>query len=379
MKTEDSVVYKLGTVISKNIAAFDLDSTLIVPGATAGRKKAAAADSSWKWWNDAVPKKLKELIKTHTIVVFSNQSGLSGKKAAEQRKTLERKIAEIEKALGFDDETIFFYFASGHDRYRKPSTSMWELFLRQADLGAPGVPVYGIHAFYVGDAAGRPGDHAASDVFFAHNCGIEFYTPEAYFLGDKKSKPGKTIYDTDPKLFTDLIVPPTKYKKEMAKLVTLIEKPTAIFMCGPPASGKTSVAKAIVDATGATWINQDTLKTKAKMFTAIRIATTAGESIIIDKTFGDVKSRAEYLEKIPDSYKKIVVVMHIKREQAEHLNWIRTGLYHVGLVPDIVYATFYKYWVEPETSEGFDMVADWSAAVPSDSDIAEFIDGRYVS
>lgn len=370
MKQEGSVIYKLGKVVSTKVAAFDLDSTLIIPGATAGRKKAAAADASWKWWNDAVPKKLAELAKTHTIVVFSNQSGLSGKKADEQRETLEKKIAEIEKALGIS--TIFFYFASGHDYCRKPAIGMWQMFLNQAGLAPPG-------AFYVGDAAGRPGDHSASDAFFAHNCGIEFYTPEAYFLDDKTSKPGKTIYDTSPKLFTDLIVSPTKYKKEVGKLAALVGKKTAVFMCGPPASGKTSLAKALAEITGATWINQDTLKTKAKMFATIKAATTADKSIIIDKTFGDIESRAEYLEKIPDGYKKVVVVVHIKREQAEHLNWTRAELAHSGVVPDIVYATFYKYWNEPETSEGFDFVADWPAAIPSDSMVAEWFGSRYVS
>lgn len=37
------------------------------------------------------------------------------------------------------------------------------------------------NSFYVGDAAGRAGDHNDTDRKFAVNAGLTFYTPEQYF------------------------------------------------------------------------------------------------------------------------------------------------------------------------------------------------------
>ena len=37
--------------------------------------------------------------------------------------------------------------------------------------------------FFVGDSAGRPGDHSAADLKFALNVGMRFFTPEEFFAG----------------------------------------------------------------------------------------------------------------------------------------------------------------------------------------------------
>ena len=375
METHETVLHKTGTKQTPQIAAFDLDGTLITLGATAGRKKAAAADASWEWWNPCVLDKLVSLNTAgYTVVIFSNQSGLSGKKATEQLKTLNLKIEHLMDVLGFKP---FFYFASAHDKYRKPGIGMWELFLAQTGL-KPNMK----KSFYVGDAAGRPGDHAASDAHFAYNCGLQHYTPEAYFLDDKTSIAAKTVYDTHPEYFSTLVVAPGTYKKSIDGIVEQIEafgdEPFAVFMCGPPASGKTSLAREIEKRTKSIWINQDTLKTKAKMFAAIKVATTEGKSVIIDKTFGDIESRKEYLEKIPGTYVRLCVMMNVKREQAEHLNWVRTESCSVDAISDIVYATYYKYFDKPSLDEGFSVILESKSQIPSNSKHVPFVARRYV-
>lgn len=374
MEHHSSVVYYRGILQSDKIAAFDLDGTLITLGPGAGRKKAAAASSSWEWWNPVVSDRLISLNNDgYTIVIFSNQSGLSGKTSRDQLDILDKKIQQIVEVLGFKP---FFYFASAYDKYRKPAIGMWELFIEHTKLKSQ-------KAYFVGDAAGRHGDHAASDLYFAHNCKLQFYTPESYFL-DKKLVLGKTIYDTHPEYFTNLIIPSTEYNKKIDDFMvhfdtsSEITGPFAIFMCGPPASGKTSLAHEIEKHIGATWINQDTCKTKTKMFSAIKSATTSGESIIIDKTFGDKESRKEYLEKIPKNYKSIIIVMTINREQTEHLNWVRVETFDVPAINDIVYATYYKHFSKPTKDEGFYEILEWESQIASNSKSAKFIKRYYV-
>jgi histidinol phosphatase-like enzyme len=43
-------------------------------------------------------------------------------------------------------------------------------------------------SFYVGDAAGRPGDFASTDKEWAQNVGIPFYTPEQFFWERKDER-----------------------------------------------------------------------------------------------------------------------------------------------------------------------------------------------
>lgn len=85
------------------------------------------------------------------------------------------------------------YVASADDLYRKPATSMWTFF-QQMNSGSL---IDMSSSVYVGDAAGRPAnwngggvkkDFSASDRKFAHNCALEFHTPEEYFLGQPKAK-----------------------------------------------------------------------------------------------------------------------------------------------------------------------------------------------
>lgn len=59
-------------------------------------------------------------------------------------------------------------------QFRKPSTGMLEEF--HSDIDQEDVILY-----YVGDAAGRRGDFSDSDMQFAKNGDLEFYTPEELF------------------------------------------------------------------------------------------------------------------------------------------------------------------------------------------------------
>ena len=51
---------------------------------------------------------------------------------------------------------------------------MWEFYTKNRNVNYD-------ESFYVGDAAGRKKDFSDSDLKFAENIGITFYTPEEYF------------------------------------------------------------------------------------------------------------------------------------------------------------------------------------------------------
>ena len=53
------------------------------------------------------------------------------------------------------------YAATENDEYRKPRMGMWSEFVEDYDLDVTGVDL--ARSFFVGDAAGRPGDHSQVD------------------------------------------------------------------------------------------------------------------------------------------------------------------------------------------------------------------------
>ena len=71
-----------------------------------------------------------------------------------------------------------------NDRYRKPNPGMWSWLETAARDG--GFELDPAASFFVGDAAGRPGDHSDSDLRFAANAaagdgGLRFYSEKDCF------------------------------------------------------------------------------------------------------------------------------------------------------------------------------------------------------
>ena len=60
---------------SCKIAAFDMDSTLII---TKSGKRFAKNAKDWQWWHHSVPEKLKSLHKEgFKIIIITNQGGIA--------------------------------------------------------------------------------------------------------------------------------------------------------------------------------------------------------------------------------------------------------------------------------------------------------------
>ena len=112
------------------------------------------------------------------IVIFANLTTL---KERNNFKNLEKSIVDLALMV---DRPLIFILSMKPDEYQKPSPSMLNFF-RDKIIGEKG-SINEEHSFYTGSLAGRPyirrktkrRDYNDSDLIFAKNCGIDYYTPE---------------------------------------------------------------------------------------------------------------------------------------------------------------------------------------------------------
>jgi len=349
------------------IAAFDMDSTLIVPKAP--KAKFPKSRTDWKWWHKTVPTKLKQLAAdSYAIVIFSNQNGIAKKRISQSDVT--GKIMDLAEELQIP---LIGLLAKEKDHWRKPMDSMWKYFESHYNGN---VKIDYSSSFYVGDAAGRPAkwkdkdtkkDFSCSDRKFAHNIGVQFHTPESFFLGEAECanfewrglNPVEWIEEkeNDPQRIKDI------KSWFHGTLPIANQKPLElVLMRGPPGGGKSTFAKQYLEKEGYEWVNQDTLKTKAKVKKAIESALKSKKSVVVDKTHPDRASRAEWIA-IGKKYKAHIRLFNMmtEREVAEHMNMVRLKITKdvKKLVGRIPYNIFYKKVredEEPSKDEGFDEI-----------------------
>lgn len=317
----------------KKIAAFDLDWTLIKPKSN---KKFPVSKDDWEMmFGSKVVDKLKELhSKDYRIVVFTNQSGLEKHKILIG--DLVEKTSAVTKLIAVP---IYVYIAGGSDHYRKPSTEMWHVFCRdngeEIDYGA---------SFYVGDAAGRKKDFGCSDRKFASNIGLQFYTPEEFFLRQPSEPFSWNSFN-----------PKTAVSINGTFDVKKGKEPEMVVLVGMPASGKSTFAKRFFLNAGYVHINRDTLKTPQKCLKTTEEALKGGKSVVIDNTNSNKKSRFEYI-KLAQKYAVPVkcYIMQTSKEISVHLNAVRNNLTEGRInVPPVAYGVYAKNFEEPDKSEGF--------------------------
>ena len=149
----DTCYYKLATIRNLPICAFDFDDTLVKLHETTILPN--------------VQDILSSLIKTHDIVIFSNQMGIS------KNKTTHEEVQSRFELLLESIPNISIFYSTNDDMYRKPMTGMYDLFMSMVD--------HPCVEYLCGDAAGRKTDFSISDLYFANNCKIQFKTPEEIF------------------------------------------------------------------------------------------------------------------------------------------------------------------------------------------------------
>lgn len=141
------------------VAGFDLDDTIITTIDGGFRKSA----------DDIVliPSRVEALkaaiAQGYLVVIFTNQFSRS-------EAELQLNYSRIVNVLGILNLPVILCMATAKDNFRKPETGMWTYI----ESVYPGIDRKS--SFYVGDAAGRPGDHSDSDLKFAQALGIQFFT-----------------------------------------------------------------------------------------------------------------------------------------------------------------------------------------------------------
>ncbi len=326
--------FNLSNLGNQQIAAFDLDSTIIK---TKSGKKFPTDKFDWEFLFENVPKIIQNFSKKFLISIFTNQKGLSKDK---------NKIPDfIEKINLIIDElkinNIIVFIATNDDWNRKPMTGMWNAL---QNICLPDLN----NSFYCGDAAGRLNDFSISDFYFAHNIGINFYLPEFLFEKVKNNK-----IDNDKKfLYKKYKFQFTDYYPLISKINELIIKqPVLIILVGRPASGKSFFSSKLSNICV---INQDLFKTFSKCIHETKKAFEKNKSVIIDNTNFKKITRNEYLKIVPDNYLKICVWINIPEFDSQQLNYTRAQINHSSPINIIAYRTYNKYFNEPTKEEGFD-------------------------
>ena len=281
------------------IAAFDFDDTLIT---TKSGLKFARSEDDWKWWHATVPSRLKQLdAEGYAIVVISNQAAVSLRADAKAPKdgmrssyNLKGKITAVFKAL---DLSMSIYAATGHDIYRKPRTGMWEQILKDYGLSDAG-DVNHEESMFVGDAAGRAGDksagikkdHSSSDRDLAANVGIQFRTPEEFFLNEDPESFSRAF---DPKGYLDfeLTSQTDSSPVEFSKKSDL----DLVLFCGSPGAGKSTFYWQHLQPLGYERVNQDILKSRDKCMKVAMHFIEDSKSVVVDNTNADIETRAAWL------------------------------------------------------------------------------------
>uniref|UniRef100_H3DA19 Polynucleotide kinase 3'-phosphatase n=1 Tax=Tetraodon nigroviridis TaxID=99883 RepID=H3DA19_TETNG len=335
---------------SNKIAGFDIDGCIIT---TKSGKVFPTAPDDWKKriLYPEIKTRLASLLQNgYKVVFFTNQMGIA--KGKLRPEVFKSKAEDILASLQLP---VQVFIATGPGLYRKPVTGMWDYL---CDKVNDGVTVDPAQSFYVGDAAGRPEkwapgrkkDFSSSDRLFALNIGLEFHTPEEFFLGWKRAPYNLPSFDprkvdASARLFD----PPS------ASLTT--SQTEVIVAVGFPASGKSTFFHTHVIPHGYVYVSRDTLGSWQSCVSACQRALNQSRSVAVDNTNPDPESRRRYVD-VAKAAGVPCRCFHFSAslEQAKHNNRFRemapSDVKHAK-VNDIVFHSYKKHFVAPALSEGF--------------------------
>lgn len=333
-------------LVSGNVAAFDLDGTLIT---TQSGSSFPRSETDWKFINGSVVSKLRQLHDSgHQLVTFSNQAGIKLSDASKRLTQWKQKLESITRNL---DLPIWIYAATEHDQYRKPASGMWQEFLADREQ------IKVESSTFVGDAAGRPAsvsdarDFSASDLKFALNLDMPFYLPRSYFSNTPKPLDPATI---------NLGFDPRTYDEQRGIHFERRNTKDIVVFVGTPAAGKSSFFRTFLQPLGYVRINQDKLGTRQKCLHAAEAELRDGRSVCIDNTNADIATRKHWLD-LAMSFSIPARCVHFTASTtlAQHNNYVRVfGTPRENeekreLLPKVAFSSYLQRYQAPKMEEGF--------------------------
>lgn len=282
----------------------DYDGTIVRPK---DGRRFPKDPSDWEYTSDNVKSRLLHLEEDgHRLLVYTHQS-----------KPWKREhILKSLKSLGLGCIEVFIcWYNRGQalPPWSKPHRDMFDYSCKLASGIPSQLPAYTI---FVGDAAGRTGDHADSDLFFAKSIGVTFKTPEEFFTWN----PSWLYPDISSWCSTG---------------------PEVIVLCGSPASGKTTFSKYLVDnLDNAFAFHGDDYKSNLKkLLNDAKMAVTQGKTVIIDMTMRTRKSRDQVPSSIGAGHRIRTVYFDISKTTSLRLNQQRENR-----VPAIAIHSYFKHF-----------------------------------
>lgn len=327
-------------VSGKQIVAFDLDHTIVAP-CNGGTHPTSYDDFEFM---QGVIKKFAEFNSAATeVIIFTNQGGFYKKKAD----LIIKRLTAIMRALPFPIRI----FMAVENYWRKPSPAMFDYFMENY------VESHNDDIYFVGDAAGRPGDFSATDRMFAMNCGMKFLTPELYFLNRPTEMP------LEPFCFRPM-------QKEVYEKPPVIDPNTVIIIVGSPASGKSTACRKY-------WprhvrINQDRLGTRKKCLSLFKHFMKRGYPVVVDNTNPTLVGRADYIKFAKEAGRPVICCyMTASLELARHLGAYRAITQRIPPIPDVAYRFYTSRFETPTLKEGFDEIVCVDF-IPANDDVFEY-------
>jgi bifunctional polynucleotide phosphatase/kinase len=125
-----------------------------------------------------------------------------------------------------------------------------------------------------------------------------------------------------------------------------------VLLVGPPAAGKTFFYRNLMSDYG--HVNQDTLGNRGTCLKKAAEALDRGQSVVIDNTNPDIKSRQTYIQLAKDRNIPVrCILFEIPREVCRHNNCFR--IYHRSerRTPSIAASVYFSKYEEPTLDEGF--------------------------
>ena len=265
---------------------------------------------------------------------------------------------KVGSVLSQFDFPIRIFAATRRDIYRKPRAGMWKQMLDEMEVGEGRIDLDA--SIFVGDAGGRAGsgdnkkDHACSDRDLAANVGIDFRTPEEYFL---KEDVKPFTREFDPKLFLSeaavtMNTTPIMFEKK--------NKVDIVIMCGSPGCGKSTFYWTKLKPLGYERVNQDTLKTREKCLKVASSFLDTKTSVTVDNTNADTETRGVWVQ-LANKYKVPIRCVHFTASASlcEHNDTVRAlagasfNPESRTILPHSAFHSFKARFKEPKVKEGF--------------------------